>query len=86
MNNEAMGLDQAMSWCWWMSVVYTMGTWTMLGSLIFFNQKKSKPLDDEVEQKDVSTNEIPEPTSKLEQKDEINVPPKGFYVGNNCHI
>lgn len=80
-----MGLDQAMSWYWWMSVVYTLGTWTMLGSLIFFSQKKSKLLGDEVKQKDVSTNEISEPTSKLEQKDEITVPPKGFYVGNNCH-
>nr|XP_023481816.1 small integral membrane protein 26-like [Equus caballus] len=59
--------EQAASWYRRMSVVYALGAWTVLGSLFFFGQKKSKPPGDEVEQKDVSTNEMLEP-------------PKGFYV------
>ena len=58
----------------------------MVGSLVFFGWKKSKPLGDEIEQKDVSTNKIPEPTGELEQKDEKTESLKGFYIGNNHHI
>nr|KAF6472540.1 small integral membrane protein 26 [Molossus molossus] len=54
--------DQAVSWYRRMSAVYAFGTWTLLGSLIFFGRKKSNPLGDEVEQKDVSTDEFPEPS------------------------
>ncbi|KAB0383233.1 hypothetical protein FD755_005150 [Muntiacus reevesi] len=55
---------QALSWYRRMSVVYGLGAWTLLGSLIFLSQKKSKQ---PVEQKDASGNELSEP-------------PKGFYV------
>ena len=34
---------QALSWYRRMSVVYGLGAWTLLGSLIFLSQKKSKP-------------------------------------------
>lgn len=37
-----------------MSAVNASGTWTLLGSLIFSSQKKSKPLGDEVEQRDLN--------------------------------
>ncbi|KAM5304200.1 small integral membrane protein 26 [Glossophaga mutica] len=52
-----MRADQASSWYKRMSVVYALGAWTTLGSLIFFGRKKSKPLGGELEQKD----EITEP-------------------------
>ncbi|XP_065777375.1 small integral membrane protein 26 [Muntiacus reevesi] len=58
---------QALSWYRRMSVVYGLGAWTLLGSLIFLSQKKSKQPGDKVEQKDASRNELSEP-------------PKGFYV------
>lgn len=35
--------EQAASWYRRMSVVYALGAWTVLGSLFFFGQKKSKP-------------------------------------------
>ncbi|XP_054429497.1 small integral membrane protein 26 isoform X1 [Pteronotus mesoamericanus] len=75
-----MRADQASLWYRRMSAVYALGTWTLLGSLIFFGRKDSKPFGDEVEQKGVSTNEFPEPSGELEQKNEIIEPPKGFYV------
>ncbi|XP_023393425.1 small integral membrane protein 26 isoform X2 [Pteropus alecto] len=52
--------DQAVIWYRRMSAVYALGAWTLLGSLFFLGGKKSKLSGDEVEQKDVSTNEIPE--------------------------
>ncbi|XP_069352340.1 small integral membrane protein 26 isoform X1 [Eulemur rufifrons] len=55
---------QASSWYRRMSVVYAIGTWTLLGSVYIMSRKNGKP---PVEQKDVSTNELLEP-------------PKGFYV------
>uniref|UniRef100_A0A2K6EP34 Small integral membrane protein 26 n=1 Tax=Propithecus coquereli TaxID=379532 RepID=A0A2K6EP34_PROCO len=42
---------QASSWYRRMSVVYAVGTWTLLGSVYLISRKK-------VEQKDVSTNEL----------------------------
>ncbi|XP_034497250.1 small integral membrane protein 26 [Ailuropoda melanoleuca] len=62
-----MRADQASSWYRRMSVVYAVGAWTMLGSLFYLGRKKSKPPADEIEQKDVSRNEMLEP-------------PKGFYM------
>ncbi|KAM5178452.1 small integral membrane protein 26 [Callospermophilus lateralis] len=61
-----MNPERATSWYRRMSVVYALGTWTLLGSTFYFVQKK-KPPGNEVEQKDVSTSEIPES-------------PKQFYV------
>ncbi|XP_075867280.1 small integral membrane protein 26 [Microcebus murinus] len=58
---------QASAWYRRMSAVYAVGIWTLLGSVYLMNRKKDKPPGDEVEQKDVSTNELLEP-------------PKGFYV------
>uniref|UniRef100_A0A673TRL0 Small integral membrane protein 26 n=1 Tax=Suricata suricatta TaxID=37032 RepID=A0A673TRL0_SURSU len=49
--------DQASAWYRRMSMVYALGAWTMLGSLIFLGRKKAKP----VEQKDVARNEMLEP-------------------------
>ncbi|XP_022264986.1 small integral membrane protein 26 isoform X5 [Canis lupus familiaris] len=62
-----MRADQASSWYRRMSGLYAVGAWTTLGSLIYLGRKKSKPPGDEVEQKDVSRNEMLEP-------------PKGFYM------
>ncbi|XP_059935021.1 small integral membrane protein 26 [Mesoplodon densirostris] len=59
--------EKALSWYRRMSVLYGLGAWTMLGSLFLWSQRKSKPPGGEIEQKDVSTNELSEP-------------PKGFYV------
>ncbi|XP_037667743.1 small integral membrane protein 26 [Choloepus didactylus] len=61
--------DQATTWYRRMCALYAIGAWSLVGSLFFYyGQKKSKPLEcEEVEQKDVSTFELPEP-------------PKGFYV------
>nr|XP_020728221.1 uncharacterized protein LOC110124151 [Odocoileus virginianus texanus] len=67
LGSGVMRLAQALSWYRRMSVVYGLGAWTLLGSLIFLSQKKSKPPGDKVEQKDASRNELSEP-------------PKGFYV------
>ncbi|XP_066090764.1 small integral membrane protein 26 [Saccopteryx bilineata] len=47
-----MRLDQATAWYRRMSAFYALGTWSLLGSLILFGRKKSKPLGDELEQKD----------------------------------
>ncbi|XP_054429498.1 small integral membrane protein 26 isoform X2 [Pteronotus mesoamericanus] len=52
-----MRADQASLWYRRMSAVYALGTWTLLGSLIFFGRKDSKPFGGELEQK----NEIIEP-------------------------
>uniref|UniRef100_A0A8C9DKE0 Small integral membrane protein 26 n=1 Tax=Prolemur simus TaxID=1328070 RepID=A0A8C9DKE0_PROSS len=49
--------SQASSWYRRMSVVYAIGTWTLLGSM-HNSRKDGKP---PVEQKDVSTNELLEP-------------------------
>ncbi|XP_059561429.1 small integral membrane protein 26 [Myotis daubentonii] len=76
----AMRPDQASLWYRRMSSVYALGTWTLLGALIFSGRKKSKPLGDEVEQKDVSTYESPESGDELDLRKEITEPPKGFYV------
>ncbi|XP_024895588.1 small integral membrane protein 26 isoform X3 [Pteropus alecto] len=57
--------DQAVIWYRRMSAVYALGAWTLLGSLFFLGGKKSKLSGDEVEQKDVSTNEIPEQTPPM---------------------
>ncbi|XP_031530257.1 small integral membrane protein 26 [Vicugna pacos] len=59
--------EQALAWYRRMSVVYGLGAWTVLGSLIFWGKRKSTPPGGEVEQKDVLTTEISES-------------PKGFYV------
>ncbi|XP_058419290.1 small integral membrane protein 26 [Diceros bicornis minor] len=59
--------DQATAWYRRMSAVYALGAWSLLGSLFFFGRKKSGQPGGEVEQKDVSTNEMLEPR-------------KGFYV------
>lgn len=64
---------QAANWYRRMSVVYAVGAWTLMGSVFFLNRKK-KPSGDEVEQKDISTQE----TSV--QTNEILEAPKGFYV------
>lgn len=40
----AMRPDQASLWYRRMSSVYALGTWTLLGALIFSGRKKSKPL------------------------------------------
>ncbi|XP_021793605.2 small integral membrane protein 26-like [Papio anubis] len=60
--------NQFTAWYWQMSVV---GTWTLVGSMFYFGHKKEKPTDDEVEQKDVSTSEVPSELSEC---------PKGFHV------
>ncbi|CAD7669704.1 unnamed protein product [Nyctereutes procyonoides] len=62
-----MRADQASSWYRRMSGLYAVGAWTTLGSFIYLGRKKSKSPGDEVEQKDVSRNEMLEP-------------PKGFYM------
>nr|XP_023438533.1 small integral membrane protein 26 [Dasypus novemcinctus] len=61
--------EQRIAWYSRMSALYAIGAWTVLGSVLFYDRKKGKSLGvvEEVEQKDVSTIEIPEP-------------PKGFYV------
>lgn len=69
--------DQAVIWYRRMSAVYALGAWTLLGSLFFLSGKKSKLSGDEVEQKDVSTNEIPEQSGEINEITEL---PKGFYV------
>ncbi|XP_073756357.1 small integral membrane protein 26-like [Callorhinus ursinus] len=72
LHNHKLGLIlegdvQATSWYRRMSVVYAVGAWTTLGSMFYLGRKKRKPPGDEVEQKDVSRNEMLEP-------------PKGFYL------
>uniref|UniRef100_A0A8D2AHT4 Small integral membrane protein 26 n=1 Tax=Sciurus vulgaris TaxID=55149 RepID=A0A8D2AHT4_SCIVU len=59
--------ERAASWYRRMSVVYALGSWTLLGSVFYKFGQKKKPPGDEVEQKDVSTSQIPEP-------------PREFYV------
>ncbi|XP_027994830.2 small integral membrane protein 26 isoform X1 [Eptesicus fuscus] len=73
--------DQASAWYRRMSAVYALGTWSVLGALIFTGRrKKSKAGGDKVEQKDVSTSESPESSDELDLRNEITEPPKGFYV------
>ncbi|KAM9589571.1 small integral membrane protein 26 [Trichechus inunguis] len=62
-----MGPEQAAVWYRRMSALYALGSWTLLGSLFFLGQKKSTLPGNEVEQKEGSTIELPEP-------------PRGFYV------
>ncbi|XP_057556803.1 small integral membrane protein 26 [Hippopotamus amphibius kiboko] len=59
--------ENALAWYRRMSVVYGLGAWTLLGSLILWSKKKSMPPGGEIKQNDVSTNELAEPR-------------KGFYV------
>ncbi|XP_030674934.1 small integral membrane protein 26-like [Nomascus leucogenys] len=63
--------NQFTDWYRWMSVVYGVGTWTLVGSMFYFSRKMTKPSGDDVEQKDVSKSEGPSELSEL---------PKGFYV------
>ncbi|KAM5291843.1 glycerol kinase 5 [Ctenodactylus gundi] len=60
--------DQAFSWYQWMSLLYRLGAWTLLGSLFYFHGKKKPQVGDEVKPEDVLTNDI------------IPELPKGFYV------
>ncbi|XP_060042293.1 small integral membrane protein 26 isoform X2 [Erinaceus europaeus] len=59
--------NQATSWYRRMSVVYALGAWTMLGSMILYGKKDKKPAGDEVLQRNAPINELTES-------------PKGFYV------
>ncbi|KAK2110710.1 hypothetical protein P7K49_010456 [Saguinus oedipus] len=59
------------AWYWRMSVVYGLGTWSLLGSLIYVGQKMMRSSGDEVDQKHGSTSEM------LSEPSEA---PKGFYV------
>ncbi|XP_073930354.1 small integral membrane protein 26 [Castor canadensis] len=61
-----MRADQASAWYRRMSVMYALGTWSVLGSLFFFS-RSTAPSGNGVEQKDGSTIETPEL-------------PTGFYV------
>ncbi|XP_054580260.1 small integral membrane protein 26 isoform X2 [Eptesicus fuscus] len=63
--------DQASAWYRRMSAVYALGTWSVLGALIFTGRrKKSKAGGDKVEQKDVSTSESPESSVPYLSKDQ----------------
>nr|XP_045224108.1 small integral membrane protein 26-like [Macaca fascicularis] len=54
-----------------MLVVYGIGTWSLVGSVLCFGWKMAKPSGIEVQQKDGSTCGVPS---------ELSEPPKGFYV------
>ncbi|XP_030860770.2 small integral membrane protein 26 isoform X1 [Gorilla gorilla gorilla] len=56
------------AWYRRMSVVYGIGTWSVLGSLLYYGRTMAKS---SVDQKDGSTSEVP---SELSER------PKGFYV------
>ncbi|XP_064221948.1 small integral membrane protein 26 [Aotus nancymaae] len=59
------------AWYRRMSVVYGLGTWSLLGSLVYVGQKMMKSSGDEVDQKHGSTSEMFSEPSEA---------PKGFYV------
>ncbi|XP_021531657.2 small integral membrane protein 26-like [Aotus nancymaae] len=63
--------NQFTAWNQQMSLVYRIGTWSPVGSMLYVRRKMVQPSGDEVQQKDGSTSEAPS---------ELSEPPKGFYV------
>nr|XP_035162506.1 small integral membrane protein 26-like [Callithrix jacchus] len=63
--------NQFMAWNQQMSVVYRIGTWSPVGSMLYVRWKMAQPSGDEAQQKDGSTSEVPSELFEI---------PKGFYV------